>query len=79
MGTITDDSSFSAMWLWHRNYYPGPAEHMGTAGICPHLILADTLTLFMEDYAHRIGLSSLDLKMLRRAFYLDCCSDCFIA
>ena len=45
------------MWLWHRNYYPGPTEHMGTGGICPQLILADTLTLFMADYAHRIGLS----------------------
>ena len=36
-------------WLVHwTNKSPIPTEHMGTVGICPHLLLADTLTLFQS-------------------------------
>jgi hypothetical protein len=48
----------------------GPAEHMGTVGICPHLLLPDTPTLLQSlwtDYAHYKGLSQLNLKMFYRA------------
>ena len=49
----------------------GPAEHMGTVGIYPHLILVHTPTLFTSvgtDYSYHIFLSLLDLKMFRWAY-----------
>ena len=39
----------------------GSVEHMGTVGICSHLLLADEITLHQfkgggADYAHHVGL-----------------------
>ena len=50
-----------------------PVDYMGTVGIYPHSILADTFTLFQSGgvgggrLTHRIDLSPLDLRMFHRA------------
>lgn len=41
----------SLVFASHFTHYSGPAEHMGTIEICPHLLFTDT------DYSHQIVLS----------------------
>ena len=62
------------VWKFLPCHSPGPVEHMGIVGICPHLILVDMYIISTKiswiDCAINIGLSPLDLKMFRWVFSL---------
>ena len=58
---------------------PGPAEQMGTVGICPHFFDRSKSKLGEQDYAQHKRLSPLSLKMFHQVWPLVCPSLAYLA